>query len=580
MGTLDLVIKDGMIVDGLRTPRYRADVGISEGRIVRIGRIDEADADEVLDADGLVVAPGFVDVHTHYDSQLFWDPWCTISPWHGVTTVVIGNCGFGFAPCLPADRERAMLTVARNEAVPIESMRVGMPWDWITFPEFLDSVERTPKGVNVMSYAPLAPIMNYVMGVEEAKQRSATPEERQQICALLEEAMTEGACGFSAQILGEVSVQRDYDGTPMVTDTMSCDDLAAFSRVLARIGRGTVQLTASVEDAELVARESGASVIWNALIPTVRMSAHGDAMIPYTEAIEWMARANRVEGLRIFGHAITTVDEPFEFTLEDWNLYDGDPAWREATLGSVEERLERLADPARRPGLRAAVDSPTSPAAVALLGVPALRVNWVTSDAPPELKRFEGLTVTEIAEMEGKHPVDAMLDLAVAARLQVGWGRKERAGLPPLDYDVLREIVNSEFALPGISDGGAHTKFATTASYGTQFIATIVRDRELMGLEEAHWRLSAYTAQAAGLVDRGSLRPGAPADIIVYDYNSIGVADAERSYDYPAGAWRLTQQARGYRWVLVNGVVTFVDGECTGATPGALLRHGAQTSPP
>ena len=189
MSKFDVVIKGGTVIDGLRTPRYKADVGIAGGRVVAIGRVDASDGREVVDASDKVVAPGFVDLHTHYDSQVFWDPWCTMSGWHGVTSVVIGNCGFGFAPCRPEDRERAMLTVSRNEAVPLKTMRVGMPWDWVTYPEFLDSVDRTPKGVNVMSFVPLAPLYAYVAGVDNAKAYRVTDEQLDEMCRLLVEGM-------------------------------------------------------------------------------------------------------------------------------------------------------------------------------------------------------------------------------------------------------------------------------------------------------------------------------------------------------------------------------------------------------
>ena len=178
MAAFDRVIKGGTLIDGLRTPRFVADVGIRDGRIARIGSVDESEAAEVLDARGLIVAPGFVDLHTHYDSQVFWDPYCTMSGWHGVTSVAIGNCGFGFAPCKPEYRERSMLTMERNEAVRARTMAEGMPWDWESYPEFLDSLERTPKGVNLLSYVGLNPLMSYVMGHEGAKGRSATEAER------------------------------------------------------------------------------------------------------------------------------------------------------------------------------------------------------------------------------------------------------------------------------------------------------------------------------------------------------------------------------------------------------------------
>src|SRR6516165_394496 len=256
MAQLDLVIKGGTVIDGLRTPRYKADLGIADGRVVAMGRVDEADGREVVDASGKVVAPGFVDLHTHYDSQVFWDPWCTMSGWHGVTSVVIGNCGFGFAPCKPEDRDRTMLALSRNEAVPLKTMRAGMPWDWVTFPEFLDSVDRTPKGVNVMAFVPLAPLYAYVAGVDNAKAYRVTDGQLEEMCRLLVEGMEAGACGFSAQISGEVgNVQLDYDGTPMVTDCMTDREVVAFSRAMGSLSRGAAQLTGTLDSAALMARE-------------------------------------------------------------------------------------------------------------------------------------------------------------------------------------------------------------------------------------------------------------------------------------------------------------------------------------
>jgi N-acyl-D-amino-acid deacylase len=267
MAELDVLIKDGIVVDGTGAQRYRADVGMRDGRIAALGRLRASDARRVLDASGMIVAPGFIDLHTHYDAQLFWDPYLTLSGWHGVTSVVIGNCGFGFAPCKPEDRDRAMLSLSRNEAVPLATMRQGMPWDWVTFEEFLASVERTPKGVNVMSFVPLAPLYGYVVGVDEAKERRVTDEELEQMCALLVEGMRIGGCGISVQVLGEIgNVQLDYDGTPMVTDMMTEREVAAFSRALGSLGRGVAQMTGPLETAAFMARESGRPIIWNALL--------------------------------------------------------------------------------------------------------------------------------------------------------------------------------------------------------------------------------------------------------------------------------------------------------------------------
>ena len=207
MAEFDLVIKNGMIIDGMRMPRYRGDIGVKDGTIVNIGRLKDHQAKQTLDAEGHIVAPGFIDLHTHYDAQLFWDPYLTISGWHGVTSVVIGNCGFGFAPVPEKDRERAMLTMTRTEAIPYDSMKAGMPWDWVTFPEFLDSVDRTPKGLNILPYVPIAPMMVWVMGRDEAKTgRMPTDAEHQKMVQMLHEGMEAGACGWSAQRFGEDSV--------------------------------------------------------------------------------------------------------------------------------------------------------------------------------------------------------------------------------------------------------------------------------------------------------------------------------------------------------------------------------------
>jgi len=563
MAEFERVIRGGTVVDGLRTPRYTADVGIRDGRIARIGSIDNADADEVLDAEGLIVAPGFVDLHTHYDSQVFWDPWCTISGWHGVTSVVIGNCGFGFAPCRPEYRERSMQTMERNEAVRTATMQAGMPWDWVSYPEFLDSVERTPKGVNLLSYVGLNPLMSYVMGHEGAKNRSATTSERDEMCRLLSQAMDAGSCGFSAQILGPDSVQRDFDGTPMITDTMDPEDLLALSRVLREKGRGFIQLAAPPKLAEKVAEASGRPVVWNALV--LLPDHHGITMGFYKDIIRWLQECN-ARGLRIFAQALTAQNN-YEFSLDEWNLFDSIAAWREVTTGSPEERLRKMSDPALRQAVKDAYVEERRAVGATVTRI----VDLVVGDVGDEQYReLEGLSLGEIARAQAKHPIDAMLDLAVADRLGT------RFVTPPqeIDIEAMTEVANSPYALPGVSDGGAHMKFITLGRYSTEFLSLLVRDHEIMDLEQAHWRLSAYPAQAAGFRDRGFLREGAPADLVVYDLEGLEILPSEKLYDFPAGDWRLACKARGYRYTLVNGEVTFVDGECTERTPGRLLRHG------
>jgi len=563
----DKIIKNGTIIDGLRTPRFTGDIGIKDGRVEVIGNIDSSEGDEILDATGLIVAPGFIDLHTHYDSQVFWDPYCTISGWHGVTSVAIGNCGFGFAPVkgTQEERDRAMLTMSRNEAVPLESMQEGMPWDWETYPEFLDSLERTPKGVNLLTYMALNPLMAYVMGIEAAKSRPATEEEMAEMARLMEEGMAAGACGWSAQLGGENDVQRDYDGTSMITNVMSEDDLVSFAKVLRKVGRGFIQcIGAGKELTETLASESGRPVIWNVL--AVATDQHGIAMPGYKETMAWLDDANS-RGIRIFAQALTA-ENNFQFTFENWNLFDSSPVWREMTLGTAEERKEKLADPERRAAAKEEYDNAPYGGAGVVFSFEDLIVGEIEDE---ELrKENEGLTVGEIAEKEGKHVIDAMLDLAVADNLQALFVTAPR----PNDMAAMKEMANSAFALPGVSDGGAHTKFITLGRYPTEFLALLVRDNEVMDLEAAHWRLSAYPALAAGFKDRGVIKEGSPADIVIYDLDALDMGETEKAYDFPAGAWRLIRKPKGYRWIMVNGGVTFEDGECTGSTPGSLLRHG------
>ena len=572
MAEFDTVIRGGAIIDGLRTPRYTGDIGIKDGRIAYMGRLSASDGDNVIDADGFIVAPGFVDMHTHYDGQVFWDPYCTMSAWHGITSVVVGNCGFSFAPVEPEMRERAMLMLSRTEAIELEALQAGMPWDWVTFPEYMDSLEGKPKGVNVASYCGVSPLMMSTMGLEAGKSRTASADEITKMCALFDEALDAGAVGWSAQWAGQDSGQRDYDGTAMLSDLMSVEQAHALCEVLARRGQGMTQINGhgageSYADVwarhEKLAEISGRPVIHNVIefFTGVDGKAHGN----YVDTIEWLAAAN-ARGNRVFGQAVTAPVAP-DFTFEDFNLFDRSPIWREATLGTVPERMAKLADPERRTALKAEFDAGDAPAVTFSGTMDDLVIAEVEN---PSLKHYEGLSVREITELDGKHTIDAMLDITVADEL------KSLFHTPVADPDAeaAKLVLRSPFAIPGVSDGGAHTKFLTLGSYPTYLIARLARDNDVMDLEEAHWRLSAYPAQVLGFKDRGWLREGAAADIVIYDIDNLSIRKRERLDDQPAGAWRRVQKADGYKWILVNGEVTFQDGECTGATPGGLLRNG------
>jgi N-acyl-D-amino-acid deacylase len=552
----DVVIKGGTVIDGLRTPRRRADLAIKNGIVTEIGPVKTSDAGEVIDASGLIVAPGFVDLHTHYDSQLFWDPYLSVSGWHGVTSAVIGNCGFGFAPVRPEFRERAMLTMTKTEAVPLACMQEGLPWNWVTFPEFLNSVDAAPKAVNVLPYLPLSPLLIWVMGFDRAKAGELpTDEEHAEMGRLLAEALDNGAAGISAQRGGANGGQKDYDGTPMVTDIMHDETMLYLASILRDRNTGTIQYTHQNEQhLEDVARLSGRPVITPPLGDLLRpgvFNREGEG------AAGWLEKC-RAEGLGIYPQTITN-ELMAHFSLADpFQTWETSPGWKEALLGSLplEEKLRRIADPAVRDRMRADVP----------MLVPGL-ILYVGKS--PETARWNETQLKDIASALGKDVTDTFCDICLADA-----GMTEWLMWFPLNLDRMRKIIDNPYILAGISDGGAHTKYTEGGCYTTHYITKYVRELGWISLEEAHWRLSTYQAYVGGFQGRGYLAPGMAADVIVYDYDAIGAHPSEVTHDYPGGEWRRVNRAMGYRYILVNGQVTIQDDKETGVHAGHLVRGG------
>ncbi|MFN0028598.1 MAG: N-acyl-D-amino-acid deacylase family protein [Acidimicrobiales bacterium] len=577
MHDYDLQIRGGTIVDGTRVPRYTGDIWIKDGKIAKIGGKPQAVSTNVIDATGKIVAPGFIDLHTHYDAQIRWDPWCTTSSWHGVTSVVLGNCGFGFAPVKPDFVERSMLTMVRTEAIPMASMVEGMlpKWDWETIPEYLDSLDRAPLGVNCIQYMPTASLMTYVMGLEAAKTRPATEAERKEMQRLLHEGMEAGLCGFSIQRLGPNSTQADFDGSPMVTDTMCDADILALGEVLADRDEGFIQITQATDNikadlafVEKLAEISGRPILYNAIAPA-RMNPE-----VHRRSLRWLDRV-RAKGLPIFGQT-ATLRVGFAFTLEHWNLYDASPAWREITTGTKEEKMEKMADPELRQAVLAEAEEADRRLQAIQAGVGGKPERLIVQgvNRQQNLQQYVGRSLGDIATDEGKHPIEVMLDLSLKGDLNVEFLGPDRGS----NADFMAELTNdSPYTVPGVSDGGAHTKFFNGGSWSTDYLRWLVRDEKKVTLEEAHYRMSALAAHAAGFKDRGVLREGAAADVVVYDMEELEVEPnwiGDVVHDLPGGEWRRVQRAKGYHHILVNGVETFRKGECTGATPGRLLRNG------
>lgn len=574
MAEFDSVIRGGVVVDGTNTPRRRADVAIKDGHVAAIRKqIRNSEASTVFDASGLIVAPGFIDLHTHYDAQLFWDPYCSISGWHGVTTVLIGNCGFGFAPAAEVNREYLTRSLTRVEAIPYDAVKAALTWNWRSFPEFMDEIDSLDKAVNVLTFQPLNPLMVDVMGVEGAKSRDATPGERAEMIRLVREALDAGACGWSAQheppVTGQ-DVQRDWDGTPFATDLMSDDFVLAMAAVLAEYDGAFCEyvrvLPKNKEERprhrvliEDIAARSGSPVLWNAL------TYNADDPSETEDTVRWI-RACQERGNQVYAQMITR-DAAHIFTLEYWNLFDDSPAWRQATLGTPAERLASFRDPAVRQALREQPPGVHDLDAVTLLNTTSPKFLPAKGTRLPDAARILGYdNLTDLI-------VDVVVDDQLKTVFQVAAGLGQRAGT----LDNLAKLAKSPYGIWGLSDAGAHTKFFTGGAQTTQHLIEVVRERETVSLEEAHWRLSGLPARVCGLGgNRGTLLEGAPADMIAYDFEALRLHDEEVVYDLPGDGddcWRRIRRADGYRYTFVNGVLTLADGQPSNDMPGQLLRR-------
>lgn len=564
MPEFDTVIKGGLLIDGQMVPRRLADVALKDGKVAYIGKVRSTDGAEVLDAAGMIVAPGFVDLHTHYDPQFFYDPWCSLSGWHGVTSVVIGNCGFGFAPAKAEHQEYLMRTLNRVESIEYDVMKAVLPWTWETFPEWMDVIDATPKGINALTYVPVNPLLIYVMGYEAAKSRDATLDERREMQRILREAMEAGACGWSAQRTAPGSgfdMQRDYDGSPFATDLMSNETSLALGAVLADFDHAFIQTLVTsnnpqrdLQHIEDLARISDSSIVFNAVATDSRMPTM------HLEVLAWIRDCQR-RGLKVYPQCLTSGGGYMMTIADGWNLWDEVEAWREATLGTVEEKVAKFRDPARLAAMKA-----QPPGVFPLDFLIVLR---------PESERFAAAKGMLLADAARTCGYDDMLDFFFDLVNESALKTLFQAPLLNDDRKLVADMVVEPMSIWGLSDGGAHQKFLTSGSFTTDSIIEWVREKELVTLEEAHHRLSAIPAHCAGFKgNRGRIVEGAPADIIVYDYENLTLLPSEVAYDLPSGDWRRIQQAEGYRYTIVNGTTTFVDGKCTGETPGRLLRHG------
>ncbi|HVQ76680.1 MAG TPA: amidohydrolase family protein [Candidatus Binatia bacterium] len=555
--TYDLLISNGLVVDGTGAPGRRADVAISGGRIAEIGAVKDSAA-AVIDASDLVVAPGFIDPHTHYDAQICWDGAVTPSSWHGVTSVVMGNCGVGIAPCRPEAREVAMRDLVNVEAIPFDVLDAGITWDWETFPGFLEAAARRKPSLNLAFLAPLTPFRHYVMG-EASMERAATHEETARIKALLGEALDAGAFGFSTTILNQ---HVGFQGRPLACRNASRDELRSYANALRERHKGSIEIAltrkiAVMDDEEydlldFLLRESGQPVTFLALFDRDDIpEAVRDTL---RKAAPLIARGARPQTSPLPLTRDINMRNPFSFAAF--------PSWNRVFVDkSKPAQAAVYADPAFRNQFREELKRPLA------FGNWA-RIN-VHEAQSPGLKALEGRSIADIAREQGKDGVDTFLDLALLDDLAIEFTMASFN----TRVDRMTEILNDRSVLIALGDGGAHVDMLCDAGYPTYLLGTWVRERQALTLEEGVRRLTSDPADCFGIRDRGRLRPGLAADLAIFDPARIGSTNrGERRFDLPGGAKRMVMPSRGVEYTLVNGAVTWADDKLTGATAGQVLR--------
>lgn len=557
----DLVIKNGMVVDGSGFSRYRADVAVKDGTIVEIGKLGGSAAEATIDAEGLFVAPGIIDLHTHYDAQPFWDRLCTSSIWHGVTTVLMGNCGLTLAPLRPEHRDAMLATFCCVEDIPARALATVLRWEWETFDEYLKAID-VGCGLNMMPLVGHNPLRLSAMG-QAAWDRAATGDEIAQMQRLLRASLEAGAWGWSTTVS---PTHAGPQGEPVPTRLAADDERIALGRTLGEFNRGIIEIlppgaAKPDENDQAHLREVAASSGRRVLFLVFDAEARG--------FVEGAAR----EGVQLTALLRAIPFNP-KFTLKKTTFFGNLEGWDVVMAAPFEERLAVLGDPARRAGLReqAVQRQRRRP------GVPGRFVPWssivVKTVVRAEHRGLEGRRLPEIAEAQGKHTVDAMLDLAVAERLETEFQLVTRSSEQEV---ALAEFVKTGHALPSQTDAGAHlnTNFCT-AGESSYVLGEWVRERQFLTLEDAVRRLTFQPARIMGLRDRGLVREGLAADLVVFDLGRVGVADDEVTHDGPNGTPRRVQGAEGVHHVIVGGQRVLDRGKPTGALPGRVLRAGRQ----
>ncbi len=532
----DLVFRNATLFDGTGAPGRVADLAVSGGRIAAIGA-NLGGGRREIDADGLALMPGIIDGHTHYDAQLTWDPFADPSPQLGVTTAVIGNCGFTIAPCRPADRDLTMRNLTQVEGMSLDALRTGIRWGFESIPQYLDMLDASALGVNVVAFAGHSAIRTFVMG-EAAHQRVATDEEIARMAELVREAMAHGAVGFATSTN---EPHNGWGGIPMPSRMGDLREMTALARAMGEKGRGLFMLTkgatTSVEQLEGVAAECGRPVLIAAMF-------HNN-LAPQRVFDELAA----MRAARERGHALIPQISPcpltMDFTLRSAYVFESIAAWKPA-ISVDDDRLRALyGSTAFRDAVKADLERQK--------GGGLFNGEWhlmhVAQVARQENARVEGRSVQELAQAEGRHPLDWMLDFALAENLDTYFTGQLRN----TDPQAVGRLVADPDTHVSLSDAGAHLTFMCDASFGLHVLGYWARDQKALSLAQAVYKLTGHPARLFGMTDRGWLREGLAADLLLFDPARVGRGRNQRRFDLPAGASRLRSEGEGVRGVWVNG---------------------------
>jgi N-acyl-D-aspartate/D-glutamate deacylase len=554
----DLLIKNGRIIDGSGRPGFHGDVGVVNGTIAELGRLDGG-ARRTLEADGRVIAPGFVDNHCHYDAQVLWDPLCTFSCHHGATSVVIGNCSLALAPVRAHEREKLAGMLSYVEAIPMDVLNAGVPWTWETFPEYMRAIGAR-LGVNVGTLVGHSAVRLYAMG-EACSDRDATAEELATMRRLVREALDAGALGLS---ITRNMNHFDVAGTRIPAACAPESELFALADVLREAGTGVIQCgggtNPELKDGLLtrLAQACGRQVMYNTLQEQARQPGRWRTHLAHVEATA--AKGIRAVPLVNPGSVVN------RFTMKNCQVFRSMPTWLPILQGPDEAKLRAYRDPATRAKLRAEVEAPITPDST-------FSRRWdlmiVEEPALPKNRGLRGRNIAEIAKERGQAPLDAFLDLAVEENLETVFS----LGEINMDPEAVAQILGSPHAVVGLSDGGAHVQFHSNVSNPTRLLGYWVREKHIMSLEHAVRRLTFDSATAFGIYDRGLLLPGMAADLVVFDPDTVRPVPEDVVHDFPSNGWRMRELAEGIAYTVVNGEVLLEKGTHTGSHPGRVLHN-------